>query len=54
MDKKGQAIGGNIVQGMLLLMIVAFLGIVSITVYDSIESGVTDGMNTASATNAAN
>jgi len=52
-SNKGQLGGTNLVYGMFILMIVGFLGIVSITVYDSVRASTVEGMNTASATNAA-
>jgi hypothetical protein len=42
-DKKGQ--GMNIIPAVILLMLVGFVGIVSITVYDSIESSLASGLS---------
>ena len=44
--KKGQA-GSNIVSSMVLLMLIGFLGIVSVTVYSSIDTSMS---STASST----
>jgi hypothetical protein len=54
MKNKGVVQGNAIIGGMVMLMIVAFLGLVSVTVYDSIAGSVVDGMSAADATNAAN
>ena len=48
--KKGQA-GSNIVGSMILLLMIGFLGIVSVTVYDSIDTSM---VSTASSTAAVN
>ena len=46
---KGQA-GNNLVSGLIVLMLVGFLGIVSITIFDSIQTSTTNAAQTTRAT----
>ena len=44
-DRKGQV--NDIVSAMILLVILGFIGIISVTVYDSIEDSMTDALSSS-------
>lgn len=45
-DKKGQ-VNSNLVSGMIFLVIIGFLGIISITVYDSVEGSMSNTLSSS-------